>query len=238
MMNKELLKEGLYFYDIEATNEILERFDIYLNLLLEWNKKMNLTAITDEKDIIIKHFLDSISCVKTGVFYPDSNVIDIGTGAGFPGVPLKIVLNNIELTLIDSLNKRIMFLNELINKLGLKANIVHGRAEDYGVKKDYREKYDIVLCRAVARMNILVEYTLPYLKIGGFLLCMKGPGIFDEVNDAKKALEVLGGTIDNILSTQVYKSDFDHYIVKVKKVKECPGKYPRKAGIAEKNPIR
>jgi 16S rRNA (guanine527-N7)-methyltransferase len=206
-------------------------------VLLEWNSKMNLTAITDERDIIIKHFLDSVSCLEFKTDFSGRKVIDVGTGAGFPGVPLKIVKPDIKLTLLDSLKKRTVFLADLMQRLNLECEIVHGRAEEMGVNPKYREKYDIVLSRAVASMNILLEYTLPFAKVGGYFICQKGPGVFEEAEEAKKAVEVLGGSIEGILPTNVYGSDFSHYITAVKKVKLCPGKYPRKAGTAEKKPI-
>lgn len=238
MIDRKLLKEGLKVYGIEASEDMVEKFDIFLSMLIEWNKKINLTAITDEKEIVIKHFLDSVSCLQSGVFFPGNKVIDVGTGAGFPGLPLKIVMPDMELTLLDSLSKRVLFLNELMDKLGIKVTIIHGRAEDYGVKKGFRENYDIVLSRAVAPMNVLVEYTIPYAKVGGYTLCQKGPGIFEEVEACKKAVDVLGGRIENILSTEVYNGNFNHYVVKIEKIKPCPVKYPRKAGMAEKSPIK
>lgn len=237
MDNREILKKGLEKYNIEATMEIIERFEVYKDMLLEWNQKINLTAITDEREIVVKHFLDSASCMAAGIDFSNVSVIDVGTGAGFPGIPLKIINQGMELTLLDSLNKRLIFLTELMNKLGLKANIVHGRAEEFGVKKEFREKFNVAVSRAVASMNVLLEYTLPFVKQGGFLLCQKGPSIFEEMESSKKAMEILGGRMDKILSTEVYNSDFTHYIVKIEKVKLCPANYPRKAGTAEKKPI-
>jgi 16S rRNA (guanine527-N7)-methyltransferase len=237
MENIDILKKGIEIYDIEVTSEMVERFDIYIRTLLEWNEKINLTAITDEKDIIIKHFLDSASCIQSGLGFDEKRVIDVGTGAGFPGIPLKIIVPGLELTLLDSLNKRVIFLSELMDRLGLKAHIIHGRAEDYGVKKEYREKYDIAVSRAVAAMNVLAEYTLPYVSVGGYLICQKGPSVNQEVEDAKTAIEVLGGNIVEISPTKIYNSELSHFIVKVKKIAQCPGKYPRKAGTAEKKPI-
>lgn len=237
MDNKEILKNGLSMYNIEADIEIIERFEIYKNMLLEWNKKINLTAITDDKEIVIKHFLDSVSCVQAEIDFSLGSSIDVGTGAGFPGIPLKIINPLMNLTLLDSLNKRIIFLNELMAALGLKASIIHGRAEEFGVKAEFRERFDTVLSRAVAPMNVLSEYTLPFAKIGGFILCQKGPGITEEIEYSKRAINLLGGEISQIISTPVYSGDFTHYIAKIKKVKKCPAKYPRKAGTAEKNPV-
>lgn len=238
MDNKELLKRGIEAFNVEATGEMIERFLIYSRLLVEWNQKVNLTSITEEGEIIIKHFLDSISCIQSGLKLSSSKVIDVGTGAGFPGVPLKIVMPQMDLTLLDSLNKRINFLSELTDKMGLKCNIVHGRAEDFGKKEDYRENFDCVLSRAVANMAVLSEYTLPFARIGGYVLCQKGPAVYEEVEDARKAIDTLGGKLKDIISTKVYNSDFSHYIALIEKVKLCPGKYPRKAGTVEKNPLK
>ena len=236
--NNELLKKGMEIYRIDVGVETIEKFEIYMKLLLEWNQKFNLTAITDEREIITKHFLDSISCIQSGYDFSKSKVIDVGTGAGFPAVPIKIVAPDMKLTLLDSLNKRTLFLQELTSKLGLNCEIIHGRAEDFGVKKGYRESYDIVLSRAVAKMAVLVEYMLPFVKVGGALICQKGPAVYEEASEAKGAIDILGGSIKEIISTNVYNSNFNHYIAIVEKVKVCPGKYPRKAGMIEKSPIK
>lgn len=238
MSNVELLKEGLSVYGIDVGGEMIERFKIYTELLIEWNKVMNLTAITDEEEIIIKHFLDSASCLQSGLDFSKLKCIDVGTGAGFPGIPLNIIAPKMKLTLLDSLKKRTLFLIELTQKLGLECEIVHGRAEDYGIKERYREKYDVALSRAVANLSVLLEYTLPFIRVGGNFLCLKGPGVFKEVEESGKAAEILGGNIKKILPTNVYKSDFNHYIAIVEKVGLCPGKYPRKAGMVEKKPLR
>ncbi|HBM76440.1 MAG TPA: 16S rRNA (guanine(527)-N(7))-methyltransferase RsmG [Clostridiaceae bacterium] len=238
MIDKRVLNIGLKSYGIEPSVEMGERFDIYLSMLLEWNKKMNLTSITDEGEILVKHFFDSLSCLKSNVIFPGNRVIDIGTGAGFPGLPLKIAMPDIELTLLDSLKKRVLFLTELAYRLGLKVAVIHGRAEDYGSKQGFRENFDIVLSRAVAPMNVLCEYTIPFARLGGFVLCQKGPMVFEEIKDAESAIDILGGNLKDILSTDVYGSDLNHYIAKIQKIKACPKKYPRKAGTAEKNPIK
>lgn len=238
MNNVELLKEGLSLYGIDVSAEMIERFNIYSELLIEWNKVMNLTAITDEDGIIIKHFLDSVSCLQSGIDFTKLKCIDVGTGAGFPGVPLKIVVPGMKITLLDSLKKRTLFLNELTKKLGIECEIIHGRAEDFGVKTGYRESYDAVLSRAVANLAVLLEYDLPFVRVGGNFICLKGPGIFKEVEESGKAAEILGGNIKKILPTNVYKSDLTHYIAVVEKIRLCPGKYPRKAGMVEKRPLK
>lgn len=238
MNNVELLREGLALYGIDADSEMIERFSIYMELLVQWNKVMNLTSITEEEEIIAKHFLDSCSCLQTGLDFSRCSSIDVGTGAGFPGIPLKIAVPGMKITLLDSLKKRTLFLSELTGKLGIECEIVHGRAEDFGANPMCREKYDIALSRAVANMSVLLEYTLPFVKIGGNFLCLKGPGIFKEVEESGRAAEILGGNIKKILPTNVYKSDFNHYIAVIEKVGICPGKYPRKAGMVEKKPLK
>ncbi|KPU42949.1 ribosomal RNA small subunit methyltransferase G [Oxobacter pfennigii] len=237
MENRKVLETGLRELNIDVTDKMMDSFLIYKEMLIQWNQRMNLTNITEEREVFIKHFLDSVSCVQCGIDLKDKKVIDVGTGAGFPGLPLKIALPHLKLTLLDSLNKRVNFLKEMAHKLNIECEVIHGRAEDYGRNKSHREKYDIVLSRAVANMAVLSEFTLPFVKQGGYLLCQKGPAIFDEIEQAKAAIETLGGELKEIVSTKVYGSDFSHYIAVVKKVKLCPGKYPRKAGMIEKNPI-
>ena len=219
----------------EKDKMFLEKhFETYKDLLIEWNKKINLTAITDEDEIRLKHFADSLTVAN--LIDNNSSIIDVGTGAGFPGIPLKIYNNTLKITLADSLNKRINFLNEVINQLELKdINAVHGRAEDLGQDKKYREKYDIAISRAVANMSTLSEYLLPFVKIGGKAICMKGPNIEEELNNAKTAIKKLGGEIEKVESFKL--KDMDRNIIVIKKVKETPINYPRKAGIPSKNPI-
>ena len=212
-----------------------KHFETYKDLLLEWNEKINLTAITDEDEIRLKHFADSLTVAE---FIEDnSKVIDVGTGAGFPGIPLKIYNNTLDITLADSLNKRINFLNEVIDKLELNnIKAVHGRAEYLGQDKQFREQYDIAISRAVANMSTLVEYLLPFVKVGGKAICMKGPNIEDELNTSKKAIKELGGEIEKIESFKL--EDLERNIIIIKKVKTTPSIYPRKASIPLKKPIR
>lgn len=207
----------------------------FMNLLIEWNKKINLTAITEPKEIIIKHFIDSLTINKYIENY--SSIIDIGTGAGFPGIPLKIINEDIEIVLVDALNKRINFLNEVIESNNLnKIKAIHSRAEDIGKNKEYREKFDIAVSRAVASMNVLSEYLLPLVKINGICIFMKGSNI-EEIEESKKAIDILGGKIIKIDEIIIPSSDIKRNIIVVEKIKNTPGKYPRKSGIPAKTPI-
>ena len=221
--------------EIELTKEQIEKYYNYMDLLLEWNGKINLTAIIDPKEIILKHFVDSLTIAK--YIKDDEKLIDVGTGAGFPGIPLSIVKENTDIVLLDSLNKRINFLEEIKQNLKLKnITTIHGRAEEFGKNKNEREKYDIATSRAVASLNILLEYLLPLVKVGGRAICMKGSNI-EEIENAKNALEILGGKIEKIEEITLPNSDIKRNIIIVKKVKNTPSKYPRKPGTPSKEPI-
>ena len=221
--------------EIELTKEQIEKYYNYMDLLLEWNGKINLTAIIDPKEIILKHFVDSLTIAK--YIKDDEKLIDVGTGAGFPGIPLSIVKENTDIVLLDSLNKRINFLEEIKQNLKLKnITTIHGRAEEFGKNKNEREKYDIATSRAVASLNILLEYLLPLVKVGGRAICMKGSNI-EEVENAKNALEILGGKIEKIEEITLPNSDIKRNIIIVEKVKSTPLKYPRKPGTPSKEPI-
>lgn len=221
---------GILISDVQA-----EQFYNYMELLLEWNEKMNLTAITEPEEVILKHFIDSITIIP---YLEDSEkILDIGTGAGFPGIPLKILEENKDFTLLDSLNKRINFLQTVINSLKLnKIQAVHGRAEEF--IKNQRKIYDIVTSRAVARLNVLIEYMLPFVKVGGKCICMKSADIQEEIEEAKKAIKLLGGEIEKIDDVTLPNSDIKRKIVIIKKVNATPSKYPRKAGTPAKEPIK
>ena len=230
------LKGKMIDINIELTDEQIKKFYDYMLLLLEWNEKINLTAITDEHEIILKHFVDSASINK----YIENNkkVIDLGTGAGFPGIPLKIINEDIEIILVDSLNKRINFLNEVINKLKLsKIETIHARAEELARNSKYRESYDIAVSRAVAPLNVLVEYTMPFIKVGGKLISMKGSNAEEELKIGKRAIEVLGGTFKIIEPIKLPEVEDKRNIIIIDKVKETPKQYPRKAGTPSKKPI-
>lgn len=217
--------------------EQIEQFYKYMNLLIEWNEKMNLTAITEPKEIILKHFIDSITILK----YIDDNskLVDVGTGAGFPGVPLSIMNPTLKITLVDSLNKRLIFLQEVVKELNLKnIEIVHARAEEFGQNKNYREKFDIATSRAVANLATLSEYLVPLVKIGGKIISMKASNAKEEINDAQKAIEVLGGKIEKIEEFDLPESDIGRTIIIIDKNKCTPAIYPRKAGTPAKEPMK
>ena len=221
----------------ELTEDQVENFFKYMNLLLEWNEKINLTAITDVDDIILKHFIDSMTVLK--YIEKDKSIIDVGTGAGFPGIPIAIMREDVKITLLDSLNKRINFLNEVCSELKINnIETIHGRAEEAGRNKQYREKYDISVSRAVANMTTLSEYLIPFVKVGGICICMKGSEIDHELEQAKFAIKELGGKIEKVEKFNLPDSDIERNIVIIKKIKPTPNRYPRKAGMPSKMPIR
>lgn len=226
----------LEYYGIEIDKNNTIQLYNYMNLLIEWNKKMNLTAITEPNEIIIKHFVDSLTINE--FINHNSNVIDIGTGAGFPGIPLKIIRNDISITLMDSLNKRINFLEEVIKSLKLeKILTIHARAEELGNNKYYRQKYDHITSRAVAPLNYLLEYMMPFAKIGGSCICMKGSNIEEELKEAERAIIKLGGKIEEIKKLKLPETNIERNIIIIKKVKDTPKEFPRKPGIPKKQPI-
>ncbi len=213
-----------------------ERLSLYGELLIEWNKKINLTAITEPDEILIKHFYDCLLFFKHTDVGAGTKIIDVGTGAGFPGLVLKIARPDIQLTLLDSLNKRINFLNEVLAKTGLTAETLHGRAEEVGSKADYRERYDIACARAVARLNVLSEYCLPFVKRGGVFVAMKGPAASEEIAEAEKAIKLLGGAADGC-GTENLPDGSTRTIIKIKKISQTPTKYPRNSGKIAKQPL-
>lgn len=235
----KVLLEGAKIYGVELTNQDIERFLKYKDILKEWNNKINLTTITDDYEIIVKHFLDSISLVKCGLLKDGISLIDVGTGAGFPGIPIKILFPGIKVVLLDSLNKRVNFLNEVIEQLKLE-NIytVHGRAEDMARDKNYREKYDISTARAVANMTVLSEYCIPFVKEGGYFLAMKGPSVDEELKDGKNAIGTLGGKVKEVIEVELYGEEMNHRIVMIEKVLKTMEKYPRKTAQIQKRPIK
>ncbi|MCI8485625.1 MAG: 16S rRNA (guanine(527)-N(7))-methyltransferase RsmG [Clostridia bacterium] len=221
--------------NIQITDSQIEKFYIYMYRILEWNKKINLTAIEDENEIILKHFIDSLTIQK--YIEGCKNMIDIGTGAGFPGIPIAIMNDKINITLLDSLNKRINFLNDIIQELKLNNVVaIHGRAEDIAKLNTFREKYDVVTSRAVAQLNILLEYMLPFNKLNGKTISMKGSNI-EEIKDATNALNELGGKIQVVENIVLPNTNIQRNIIIVEKIKETSKKYPRKAGVPKKEPL-
>ena len=224
--------------NIFLEEEQINQFYKYMNILIEWNKNINLTAITDPKEVILKHFIDSIYVLKNIEISSNSSVIDIGTGAGFPGIPLKIVRKDLNVTLLDSLNKRIMFLDNVINNLGLKdISTIHGRAEEIGKNKKYREMFDYAISRAVANLTVLSEYMIPFVKLGGKSICMKGGNIKEELENSQKALGILGGNLIHVEEFNLLDTDIKRSLIIIEKCKITPIKYPRKPGTPVKEPL-
>lgn len=233
---KLLLVKGAAHYNIDLNDDQLDRFFKYKKILKEWNEKMNLTAIEEDKDIILKHFIDSMSIAK---YYEntDLKVIDVGTGAGFPGIVLKIILPEIKISLLDSLEKRVRFLNEVIKELDLKGiEAIHGRAEDKGMDSNHREKYDFACARAVANLPVLLEYCLPFVKVGGCFIAMKGSSS-EEADNSRKALDILGGKIEEINEFELPFCNIKRNVILIKKFQQTSTKYPRKAGKPSKDPL-
>ena len=229
-MDREILKSGLIEYGYELFENEENSFSTFSNLLVEWNKKMNLTAVTEDKEISIKHFLDSTVPIFSFDIKENSKIIDVGTGAGFPGVPIKIIRPDLDFTFLDSLNKRITFLKEVSNQLSFeKAEFVHMRAEDAGKDKKFRGKFDYAVSRAVAPLKVLSEYCIPLLKIGGTFAAFKAFEIEEELNDAKSMIGNLGGKIKDIKEVKIPHSDIVRKIVLIEKIKETPKEFPRKA---------
>lgn len=235
---KQLLLDGAKELGINLTEIQLNQFMMYKSLLQEWNEKMNLTAITEDREVMTKHFLDCMTIHKAIDMNTQKTVIDIGTGAGFPGLVIKIAFPHLEVTLVDALKKRLTFLEEVINQLGLKGiKCIHSRAEDLGKNKAYREGFDICASRAVANLAVLSEYTLPFVKVDGYLMALKGQKIEEELEQGKKAIQILGGQLEEVVHTGVPFTELDHKIAKIKKVKPTALKYPRKAGEPTKAPL-
>lgn len=226
---------------VTLSEQQMNQFYQYYEMLIEWNKVMNLTAITELEDVVSKHFVDSLSLIKAMSDLPGKKlrVIDVGTGAGFPGIPLKIAFPELQITLLDSLNKRINFLNEVIEKTGLGNQIetIHGRAEDFGRNVVYREKYDLCVSRAVANAATLSEYCLPFVKVGGCFIPYKSGKIDDELEQGKKAIAALGGKVENVVRFQLTGAEADRALVVIRKTEKTAKRFPRKAGVPSKEPI-
>lgn len=223
----------------ELTKSQKEQFNKFYDILIDWNKVMNLTAITEYEEVLKKHFLDSLSITKVINLEEIQSVIDVGTGAGFPGIPLKITFPHLKVTLLDSLNKRVRFLDEVICDLGLEnVDTIHGRAEDIGKKEKYREQYDLCVSRAVANLATLSEYCLPYVKIGGVFISYKSGNIDEEIRNSRKAVNLLGGVIEETVKFELPGTDIGRSFVIIEKQKSTPKKYPRKAGVPLKEPLK
>lgn len=236
--NTDKFKSGLSDLGIELTEKQIDQFLTYYEILVEKNKVMNLTAITEFDEVIEKHFLDSLSLIKVKDLHNRTNVLDLGTGAGFPGIPLKIAFPELNITLMDSLNKRILFLQDVINELGLTdIEAVHGRAEEAARNKKYREKYDLCVSRAVANISTLSEYCLPFVKLGGQFISYKSGNIDEELDSAKKGIKILGGTITDVHKFDLGENKQGRSFVIIDKNQPTPKTYPRKAGTPSKNPL-
>ncbi|MDD4237741.1 MAG: 16S rRNA (guanine(527)-N(7))-methyltransferase RsmG [Desulfotomaculaceae bacterium] len=233
-----VLNAGAGQLGLEFTGEQLEQFEKFYRLLDEANNSFNLTAITGEREAAIKHFLDSLTCQAAVRLNDGIQVVDIGTGAGFPGLPLKICWPGIMLTLVESLEKRVRFLTDVVALLGLKeTRVIHARAEDFCRDKKHRERYDLSVARAVAGLPVLAEYCLPAVKVGGLFVAMKGPNVENETTAAKSALAILGGVLEDVINFRLPLVEDERNLVMVRKVGPTPAKYPRRAGIPQKKPI-
>ena len=233
------LQIALEQLNIPYTEETLKKYRLYMEGIIEWNEKVNLTSITDKDEFIKLHFIDSIMSVPTEEFQKAKKIIDVGTGGGFPGIPLALAAPDKEFVLMDSLNKRIKIINQLCEEIGItNVTAVHARAEELAKNKAHRQKYDLCVSRAVANLSTLSEYCLPFIKQGGWFLSYKGPDTDKELADAKKAIKILGGQIDREELASLESSGLEHKIIFIKKVKDTPAKYPRKAGTPSKDPLK
>ncbi|MCR5481763.1 MAG: 16S rRNA (guanine(527)-N(7))-methyltransferase RsmG [Clostridia bacterium] len=234
----ERLERAFKHLNVNVSRETLDKFETYMNRVLEWNEKVNLTAITDREEFVVKHFVDSVLCVNIEKYKGAKTVIDVGTGAGFPGIPLALISPEKEFLLMDSLNKRIKILEEIKTELGLNnVSLLHGRAEEVAKNKLYREKFDVCVSRAVARVSVLSEYCLPFIKVGGALLAYKGTDYEREMKEGERAVKILGGKYGETCSASIPDFDFEHRIVCIEKIKSTPAAYPRKAGTPAKEPL-
>lgn len=222
----------------ELDDKAIEKFDKFYNLLQEWNYKIDITKIVDEEEVYIKHFLDSLLITKSGVIEKNQKIIDIGTGGGFPGIPLKIYNDSLSFTLLDSLKKRINFLDIVTEDLKLEnVENLHGRAEEIARKEDYRENYDVATSRAVANLQTLLEYCLPFVKVGGYFIAMKGPNFKEELKDSKGAIKILGGVLDKVIEYELPLSLGQRSLIIIKKIKATPHRFPRSGGKPRTKPL-
>jgi len=239
MNNLDEFKEKADTIEVQLNNEQLESFSKFMGFMIKWNDRVRLTSITEETEVIDKHFIDSLTALKANVIKDNDKILDLGTGGGFPGIPLKFINPTIDLTMLDSRLKKIEYLKEVIDAFALENTIaIHGRAEDYGQLPNYREQFDIVVSRAVANLTVLSEYCLPFVKKEGYFIAMKGTKSDEELNEAKKAIKILGGSIQEVLEFKLPDTDYDRSIILIKKVNSTPKKYPRNPGKPKKSPIR
>lgn len=232
----DLLKEKAAEYGINLDEKALERFDLYAKLLVEWNEKINLTAITEPEEIVIKHFLDCLTVFSKVEIKEGAKIIDVGTGAGFPGLVMLIARPDLKMTLMDSLNKRLNVIKDILEKLELTAEVVHSRAEDGGQNKAYREKYDFSTARAVSNLRDLTEYCLPFVKVGGSFIAMKAAKAEEEISAAQKAIKTLGGTVSEKHTFELEDAG-ERNIILIKKISSTPAKFPRPSAKIAKNPL-
>ena len=238
MYQTEQFEKDLQEWGIVLSEKQVQQFLTYYEMLTEWNQVMNLTAITEYDEVLKKHFVDSLSLSRAFTFSDSLSLIDVGTGAGFPGLPLKIAYPQLKITLLDSLNKRVQFLNAVIEKLGLQdIEAVHGRAEDFARNSSYREKFDLCVSRAVANLTTLSEYCLPFVKTGGNFISYKSEKVGEEIRQAEKAIALLGGSLEKQVELYLPGSDIYRNLVVIQKKTASPKKYPRKAGLPSKEPL-
>ncbi|MDD3361333.1 MAG: 16S rRNA (guanine(527)-N(7))-methyltransferase RsmG [Hespellia sp.] len=234
----EIFEHKLSQLGIKLSSKQYQQFDQYFELLVEWNKVMNLTGITEYEEVNEKHFVDSLAIVKATDINQIHTIIDIGTGAGFPGIPLKIAFPHLKIVLLDSLGKRVKFLNTVIEVLALTdMTAIHGRAEDFAKQKEYREQFDLCVSRAVANLSTLSEYCLPYVRTGGMFISYKSGDVDEELTLSKKAVHILGGRLEDTVKFELPDTDIGRSFVKIKKIQSTSGKYPRKAGLPSKEPL-
>lgn len=236
MIDKQLLKKYCLELDIPMSDISVEKLDTYAETLVEWNKVMNLTAITEPDEIVVKHFIDSMLLLVHAQIKENATFIDVGTGAGFPALPCKIIRNDLQITLLDSLNKRINFLNEVVKNIDIKAKTVHARAEEAGSDAKFREKYDIATARAVAHLRELSEYTLPFVKVGGYFIALKGGDITQELEEARNAICLLGGEVEKVVEYTL-PDESNRAMIIIKKIKGTDNKYPRSYAKMKKAPL-
>ena len=236
-----ILINGAQRLDINLNEEQIKKFSRYLELLIQWNQKINLTSLKTPQEIIIKHFLDSISCIKVINKYTDTeriNIIDIGTGAGFPGIPIKIICPCVRLSLLEARKKKTIFLGKVTEEMNFQqVKILNGRVETFGKDPDHRERYDIAISRAVARLNVLSEFCLPLVRVGGLFMAQKGRSYKEEIDKALKVVQLLGGELIGVEKVRIPFINQERYLLVIKKIKDNPSKYPRKVGVPQKRPL-